>query len=109
MIRTNTSATSEHANPDVRPEQGDEALLLIDDAAFVRSYAEACNRVGQSLVCVRCLDPTQALRALVLLLDKKEGAREIRGGLGLCRQCYQDLTELMFHDAVLRASTSTAD
>jgi hypothetical protein len=108
MIRTNASTPSEQANPDARSEQ-DEGLLLVDDAAFVNSYAEASNRLGVNLVCVQCFDPTQALRALVLLLDKREGAREIRGGIGLCRECYRDLTELMFHDAVLRASTSTTD
>jgi hypothetical protein len=93
---------------EVRLEQN-EGLLLIDDVAFVKSYVAASNRLGVNLICVRCADPTHALRALVLLLDTQEEASEIRGSLGLCRQCYRDLSELMFHDAVLRASTSGTD
>ena len=104
MIKTNASTPSEQANAVLQFEP-DDRLLLIDDAVLVNSYADASNRLGMNQVCARCFDPTQALRALLLLLDTGERTGEVRGALGLCRECYRDLAELMFHHAVLRAPT----
>jgi hypothetical protein len=108
MIRTKTLAGGSPTNREVRPD-GSDQLLLIDDAVFVSAFAEAHSRLGSNPVCVRCFDPTRALRAVVLLFDAQKGVDETRGGLGLCHQCYKDLSELMFHDAVLRASRPTSD
>ncbi len=82
---------------------GDDKLLLIDDATFVSAFAEAGQRRGKQLVCVRCFDPAQTLRAVVLLVEGENAAEESAGSVGFCCACYRDLAELMFHDAVLRA------
>jgi hypothetical protein len=103
MIRTKAFTAGKSGDREVRPDDGDK-LLLIDDAIFVSAIAEAYSRLGANLVCVRCFDPTQTLRAVVVMLDAETSVDETCGGLGLCRACYRDLAELMFHDAVLRAS-----
>ncbi len=82
---------------------GDDKLLLIDDAAFVSAFAEAGQRRGKQLVCIRCFDPARVLRAVVLLIEDENVAEESAGSVGFCCDCYRDLAELLFHDAVLRA------
>jgi hypothetical protein len=86
----------------------EEKLLLVDDANFVSAFVEAGQRRGKHLVCVRCFHPERPLRAVMLLVDGTATADECSGSVGFCRECYRDLTELMFHDAVLRAAKSTA-
>jgi hypothetical protein len=86
------------------PAESDEKLLLIDDASFVSAFAKASKRRGNSVVCVRCSIPHRELGAVVLMLDGGDMTGECVGSMGLCRECYRDLTELMFHDAVLRAA-----
>jgi len=86
---------------------GEDQLLLIDDATFVSAVTEAGQRCGKQLVCVRCLDPGRALRAVVLLVDETAAVDEAAGSVGFCRDCYRELAELLFHDAVLRASGAT--
>jgi hypothetical protein len=83
---------------------GEDKLLLIDDATFVSAFAEAGQRRGRNLVCVRCFDPARALRAVVLLVEGENAPEESAGSVGFCCDCYRDLAELLFHDAVLRAS-----
>jgi hypothetical protein len=85
------------------PADSDEKLLLIDDASFVSAFVKASERRGNSVVCVRCSIQHRTLGAVVLMLDGSEMTGECVGSIGLCRECYRDLTELMFHDAVLRA------
>ena len=87
---------------------GEDTLLLIDDAGFVGAFAEAGLAVGKKLVCVRCFDPGRALRAVVVLLDAWNAEDESAGSVGFCCDCYRGLAELWFHDAVLRASRSTS-
>jgi hypothetical protein len=86
---------------------GNERLLLIDDAMAVSAFAEAGQRLGTKMVCVRCFDPARALRAVLLLLDGCDDIGESSGSLGFCHDCYRDLAELQFHDAVLRVSKTT--
>jgi hypothetical protein len=87
---------------------GEDKLVLIDDAGFVSAFAEAGMAVGKKLVCVRCFDPGRALRAVVVLLDAWNAEDESAGSVGFCCDCYRDLAELLFHDAVLRATKSVA-
>ena len=47
------------------------------------------------------------LRAVVLLVEGEKAAEESAGSVGFCCDCYRDLAELLFHDAVLRASKPT--
>lgn len=103
MIRSKAFTAGETPIPDM-PSDGEDKLILIDDAMFVSTFAEAIRRRGKKLVCVRCLDPARALRAVLLLLDGRNTVDESAGSLGFCSECYRDLAELMFHDAVLRAS-----
>jgi hypothetical protein len=86
---------------------GNDKLLLIDDAMFVSAFAEAGQRLGTELICVGCFDPARALRAVLLLMDGCNDVDESAGSLGFCHDCYRDLAERQFHDAVLRASKST--
>ena len=106
MIRSKAFTAEEIAISEV-PSDRDDKLLLIDDATFVSAFVEARGQVGKNLVCVRCLDPARALRALVLLLDEPNTTDESAGSVGLCCDCYRDLAELLFHNAVLRASKSS--
>jgi hypothetical protein len=85
----------------------EEKLLIVDDAMFVSAFAEAGQRLGKSLVCIRCFDPARALRAVLLLLDGRDAVDESAGSLGFCHECYSDLAELMFHESVLRAAKSS--
>ncbi len=85
---------------------GNDKLLLIDDECFVSAFAEAGQRRGKKLVCVRCFDPARALRALVLLVNEGNPVSGSAGSVGFCCDCYRGLSELLFHDAVLRASKS---
>ena len=85
---------------------GEDQLLLIDDAAFVSAFAEAAMRQGEKVVCVQCGDPHQAVRALILMVDNENGSDEASGSVGFCSECYRDLAELIRHGAVLRASKS---
>lgn len=105
MIRLKAFAGEELAIHEIAAD-GEDKLVLIDDAKFVSAFAEAGQRLGQQPVCVRCFDPARALRALVLLLEGQDSAGECSGSVGLCCDCYRDLAELLFHDAVLRASRS---
>jgi hypothetical protein len=86
---------------------GDDRLVLIDDAIFVSAFAEAGQRVGTELICAGCFDPARALRAVLFLLNGCNDVDEAAGSLGFCHDCYRDLAERQFHDAVLRASKST--
>ena len=83
---------------------GEEKLLLIDDARFVSEFAEAGQRQGKRLLCIQCLNPTRSLRALLLLLDETRPGGEPSWSVGFCCDCYGDLNRRLFHDAVLRAS-----
>lgn len=107
MSRSKAFTADETAISEI-PSDRDDELLLIDDATFVSAFAEAGQRLGKMLVCVRCFDPAKALRAVVLLLEGRNRVDESAGSVGLCRDCYRDLDELLFHDAILRASKSTA-
>jgi hypothetical protein len=84
--------------------EADDQLLIIDDAMFVSALVEAGERHGKRLVCVACLHPARPLRAILLLLDEADGAGECAGSVGFCLECYRDLSERMFHNAVVRAS-----
>ena len=106
MSRSKFFAIDEFAYPELASD-GEEKLLLIDDATFVSAFAEAGQRRGKQLVCVRCFDPARALRAVVLLAEGWNEDDEAAGSVGFCCDCYRDLGELLFHDAVLRASKST--
>jgi hypothetical protein len=83
---------------------GEDKLLLIDDAQLVSAFAAAGQRRGAKLICVQCFNPARSLRALLLLLDEAEPAESPVRSVGFCGDCYRDLGERMFHDAVLRAS-----
>ena len=85
---------------------GEDQLLLIDDASFVNAFAEAAQRQGDRLICVQCADPDQALRALILMVDGENCPDEAAGSVGFCSGCYRDLAELIRHGAVLRATKS---
>jgi hypothetical protein len=89
------------------PLDGNDKLVLIDDAVFVSAFAEFGRRLGAKLVCVGCFDPARALRAVLFMLDGYDAVDESAGSLGFCHDCYRGLAELQFHDAVLRASSST--
>ncbi len=83
---------------------GEDQLLLIDDADFVNAFAEAALRQGDKVVCVQCADPQQPLRAMILMMDRENIPDEAAGSVGFCSECYRDLAELIRHGAVLRAS-----
>jgi hypothetical protein len=105
MIKSKTPVIEEVAGSAIA--DGEDQLLLIDDASFVSALTEAGQRCGKQLVCVRCLDPCRTLRAVVLLVDETVAVDEAAGSMGFCRDCYRELIELLFHGAVLRASRST--
>ena len=104
MIRSKTFTTEETAISEIVSD-GDDKLLLIDDATFVSAFAEAGRRHGKNLACIRCFNPARTLRALVLLLEEGN-TDESAGSVGFCGECYRGLAELMFHSAALRASDS---
>jgi hypothetical protein len=106
MSLENPFATDESAYFELASD-GEEKLLLIDDATFVSAFAEAGQRRGKQLVCVRCFDPARALRAVVLLVEGHHAKDKTAGSVGFCRDCYRDLAELMFHGAILHESKST--
>ena len=106
MSRAKPFADDESAYSELASD-GEEKLLLIDDATFVSAFAEAGQRRGKKLVCVRCFDPARALRALVLLVEGHHAKGETAGSVGFCRECYRDLAELMFHGAILHESKTT--
>ena len=102
------SFASDHTTALDAVTDGEDKLVLIDDATFVSAFAEAGQRRGKHLVCVRCSDPTQTLRALVLLVCAKNSDDELAGSVGFCRECYRGLSELLFHEAILRATKPAA-
>ena len=83
MIKLKASTTCEEPIHEM-PSDGEDKLVLIDDAMFVSTFAEAIRRRGKKLVCVRCLDPARALRAVLLLLDGHNTVDESAGSLGFC-------------------------
>jgi hypothetical protein len=103
MIRSKAFSISRTDIPELSP-QANERLLLIDDTMFVDEFVQAGKRQGMQLVCVGCNHPARPLRAVLLLLEGPNGADECAGSVGFCLNCYRDLNERMFHDAVLRAS-----
>ena len=103
MIRLNKVAAGEAKLPELNRD-GEDQLLLIDDAEFVSAFTEAALRQGDKVVCVQCADPHQTLRALVVMIDRQTSADEAAGSVGFCSECYRDLAELIRHGAVLRAS-----
>jgi len=103
MIRSKALSINRNDSPEISAES-DEELLLIDDSMFVSAFVRAGERQGKQLVCVACCHPARPLRAVLLLLDATDGADECAGSVGFCLECYRDLNERMFHDAVLRAS-----
>ena len=107
MSRRKAFTVDEIRLPEVSSD-GDDKLLLIDDATSVSALAEAGGRLGSKLVCVGCFDPARALRAVLLLLDACNSVDESAASLGFCHDCYRDLAELQFHEALLRAAKSTA-
>jgi hypothetical protein len=82
----------------------DDKLVLMDDLMFVNAFAQASNERGRAIVCVGCFDPTRALRAFVFRLEEPDTVDASAGSLGFCFDCYRDLMERVFHDAVLRAA-----
>ena len=106
MIRSKPFTFEELTLPEIAAD-GEEQLLLIDDAIFVNQFAEAGQRRGRQLVCVRCFDPARPLGAVVLMVDDTTPFDESAGSVGFCGDCYRDLAELLFHDSVLRASKSS--
>jgi hypothetical protein len=103
MIRFKAFADDKTVVSKIVPD-GKDKLLLIDDAAFVGAFAEAGRRLGKQMVCVRCFDPARVVRAVVLLVEGMTSADDSTGSVGFCSDCYRDLAELLFHDAVLRAA-----
>ena len=85
------------------PLNRDDKLVVMDDVMFVNAFAHAANQRGRAIVCVGCFDPTRALRAFVFRLEG-DTVDESAGSLGFCFDCYRDLMERVFHDAVLRAA-----
>jgi hypothetical protein len=106
MVRFKAFADDKNSAAEIVPD-GEDKLLLIDDAAFVNAFAEAGRRRGKELICVRCFDPVRVVRAVVLLVDGMTPADESSGSVGFCSDCYQDLAELLVHDAILRAAKPT--
>jgi hypothetical protein len=106
MVRFKAFADDKTVVSDV-VRDGEDKLLLIDDAAFVSAFAEAGRRRGKQLVCVRCFDPARVVRAVVLLVEGMTPSDESSGSVGFCNDCYRDLAELLYHDAILRAAKPT--
>jgi|ERR1700722_17534010 hypothetical protein len=103
MIRTKGFMAGQVASREANSD-GEDQLVLIDDAKLVSAFAEAGQRLGKRLVCARCSDPAQALRAVVVLIEGQSTVGTSAGSVGFCCECYRDLDELLFHNAVLRAS-----
>ena len=106
MIRPKAFIHNQAAFPD-NAGDGEDKLFLIDDAIFVNAFTEAGRKRGKELICVRCLNPASALRAVVLLAHPTDPTDESAGSVGFCGDCYHDLAELLLNDSILRAAKPT--
>jgi hypothetical protein len=106
MIRPKAFIHDQAAFPD-NAGDGEDKLFLIDDAIFVNAFTEAGRKRGKDLICVRCLNPASALRAVVLLAHPTDPTDESAGSVGFCGDCYRDLAELLLNDSILRAAKPT--
>lgn len=104
MVRLNGLNWGDALLPELNRD-GEDQLLLIDDADFVRAFAEAASRQGDNVICVQCGDPNRSVRAVIVMIES-ESTDEAAGSVGFCSDCYRDLAELIRHGALLRASKS---